>query len=42
MDIYRDGDLVVNGREIDQMSDQELEEACRKATVLPGFSQSIR
>lgn len=33
MDIYRDGDLVVNGREIDQMSDQELEEACRKATV---------
>lgn len=33
MDIYRDGDLVVNGREIDQMSDQELEETCRKATV---------
>jgi len=33
MDIYRDGDLVVNGSEIDQMSDQELEEACRKATV---------
>ncbi|SHI70944.1 Ca2+-transporting ATPase [Thermoclostridium caenicola] len=33
MDIYREGDLVINGHEIDQMSDRELEEACRKATV---------
>lgn len=33
MDIYREGDLVINGSEIDQMSDRELEEACRKATV---------
>lgn len=33
MDIYREGDLVLNGDEIDQMSDRELEEACQKATV---------
>lgn len=33
LDIYREGGLVVNGGEIDRMSDQELEEACRKATV---------
>lgn len=33
LDIYREGDLVVSGSEIDKMSDKELEEACRKATV---------
>ncbi len=33
LDIYREGDLVLSGGEIDRMSDRELEEVCRKATV---------
>ncbi len=33
LDIYREGDLVLTGAEMDKMSDVELEEACGKATV---------
>lgn len=33
LDIYRDGDLVISGSDIDRMSDRELEEACKRATV---------
>ncbi len=33
IDIYREGDLVLTGSEMDQMTDKQLEEACDKATV---------
>jgi len=33
LDIYREGDLVLSGADIEKMTDRELEEACRKATV---------
>lgn len=31
--IYNDGDLVITGNEMDEMSDSQLEKACEKATV---------
>lgn len=31
--IYKEGDLIITGSEMDQMSDSELEKACEKATV---------
>ncbi|MCX7772161.1 MAG: cation-transporting P-type ATPase, partial [Clostridia bacterium] len=31
--IYRDGDIVLTGQEMDQMTDSQLEQACDKATV---------
>ncbi len=33
IDIYREGDLVLTGAEMDEMTDSQLEEACEKATV---------
>ncbi|NLM75821.1 MAG: cation-translocating P-type ATPase [Clostridiaceae bacterium] len=33
LDIYRPGDLVLTGSEMDEMSDHELEKACERATV---------
>ena len=33
IDIYREGDLVITGSDMDKMSDKELEDACGKATV---------
>lgn len=33
IDIYREGDLILSGAEMDEMSDSQLEEACEKATV---------
>jgi len=33
LDIYRPGDLIITGPEMDEMSDRELENVCEKATV---------
>lgn len=33
LDIYRDGDIVLTGAEMDQLSDRKFEEICPKATV---------
>lgn len=33
IDIYREGDLVLTGFEMDEMTDSQLEDACEKATV---------
>ena len=41
LDIYRPGDLVLTGSEMDEMSDHELEKACERATVFARVFPSI-
>ena len=33
IDIYREGDLIISGSDMDKMTDKELEDACEKASV---------